>query len=69
MAASGRRAYRLVMFTSQESATPQPSTETEYECDFCGRTVYRAVAVEHAEHEDDEPETVTLCLECVRGVD
>jgi hypothetical protein len=40
-----------------------------YECDFCGRTVYRVVAVEHAEHEDDEPEVVTLCLECVRGVD
>jgi hypothetical protein len=58
------------MFASPEPATPQSSAHRDvYECDFCGRTVYRAVAVEHAEHEDDEPEIVTLCLECVRGVD
>jgi hypothetical protein len=58
------------MFTSPEPATPQPSAHRDvYECDFCGRTVYRVVAVEHAEHEDDEPEVVTLCLECVRGQD
>jgi hypothetical protein len=58
------------MFNSPEPATPQPSADPDvYECDFCGRNVYRVVAVEHAEHEGDEPEIVTLCLECVRGVD
>lgn len=52
-------------------ATPAPTADTGavHECDFCGRAMHRATAVERVQRGGKEPELVQLCVECAFGVD
>lgn len=59
-----------MMSTSTESLPPSSAaTGTVHECDFCGRAVHRATAVERGQGGGNEPKTVPLCVECALGVD
>ena len=58
------------MLTSAESnPTSSAATGAVHECDFCGRAVHRATAVERVQRGGDEPAVVTLCAQCAFDVD
>ena len=60
----------MEMLTYAKSS-PASSTATRVarECDFCGREVHRATAVERGQSGGNEPEAIMVCFECAVGVD
>jgi hypothetical protein len=47
--------------------TPQTSSTSAFECDWCGRDVRRESAHERVQRTDDGIEVVILCPECELG--